>query len=73
MGNESLMQTLKRKNTYRLLHEVFITCEVLILFSRLEKGNKNKKYLTKRLKELKKLIIRREEIMKVNVLAGINC
>ena len=42
-------------------------------FRKTEQANKNNKYITKRLKELKNLIIRREEIMKVNVLAAINC
>ena len=71
MGNEKWNADITKKK--KTSTQVFMTYEVLILFSRLEKTNKNNKHITKRVKELKKLIIRREEIMKVNVLAGINC
>ena len=53
--------------------EVLITHEVMILFSRLEKAKKNNKWISERLKDLKKRSLRRQEIMKVNVLADINC
>ena len=53
--------------------EVLIRYEVMILFSRLEKVKKNNKWISQRLKDFKKRSIRSQEIMKVNVLADINC